>query len=100
MLSWASDESEPLWALPLEPWHQEKCPSTFADTANSRPMKGGGAGGASNAAGFLSRFVPNQGQGWAHMDLAAAYNGKATSTMPAGASGTGFRTISKALLSQ
>lgn len=100
MLSWASDESEPLWALPLESWHQEKCPSTFADTANSRPMKGGGAGGASNAAGFLSRFVPNQGQGWAHMDLAAAYNGKATSTMPAGASGTGFRTISKALLSQ
>lgn len=100
MLAWAEDELEPLWALPLETWHQEKCPSNFADTANSRAMKGGGAGGASNAAGFLSRFVPNQGQGWAHMDLAAAYNGNASNTMPAGASGIGFRTISKALLSQ
>ena len=100
MLTWAEEEFEPLWALPLEPWHQEKCPSNFADTANSRPLKGGGAGGASNAAGFLSRFVPEQGRGWAHLDLAAAYNGNSTNTMPAGASGIGFRTVCKALLSQ
>ena len=30
--------------------------------------------GASNAAGFLSRFVPNDGKGWVHIDLAAAFN--------------------------
>ena len=100
MLEWARAESEPLWPLPLEEWHQEKCPSNFADTANSRPVKGGGAGGASNAAGFLSRFVPDGGKGWAHMDLAAAYNGNSTNTMPAGATGIGIRTISRALLEQ
>jgi len=34
------------------------------------------------------------------LDLAAAYNGNGTNTMPAGASGIGIRTVSKALLSQ
>ncbi|WP_100658638.1 aminopeptidase PepB [Alteromonas flava] len=98
MLQWAAAENEKTWPLPLEPWHQEKCPSNFADTANSRPVKGGGAGGASNAAGFLSRFVGADGKGWAHLDLAAAYSGSATSTMPAGATGQGIRTIARALL--
>lgn len=98
MLSWAQQENERTWPLPLEPWHQEKCPSHFADTANSRPVKGGGAGGASNAAGFLSRFVdPSR---WAHLDLAAAYNANATNLMPAGGSGQGVRTIARALLAQ
>ncbi|MDF2177811.1 aminopeptidase PepB [Aliiglaciecola sp. CAU 1673] len=97
-LSYASEEREPAWPLPLEVWHQEQCPSPYADTANSRPVKGGGAGGASNAAGFLSRFVPNQGQGWVHMDLAAAFNNTATPLMPAGATAQGIRTIAKALL--
>ncbi|WP_088332680.1 aminopeptidase PepB [Lacimicrobium sp. SS2-24] len=94
----AEQENEPAWALPLEPWHQEMCPSAYADTANSRPMKGGGAGGASNAAGFLSRFAPPQGKGWIHMDLAAAFNGSATATMPAGATAQGIRTIAQTLL--
>ncbi|WP_100644359.1 aminopeptidase PepB [Alteromonas facilis] len=98
MLAWASDENELTWPLPLQLWHQEKCPSNFADTANSRPVKGGGAGGASNAAGFLSRFVGNDGKGWAHLDLAAAYSGTATNIMPAGATGQGIRTIARALL--
>ncbi len=44
--------NEPAWPLPLEKWHQDYCPSAFADTANSRVQKGGGMGGASNAAGF------------------------------------------------
>ena len=95
---YAELEQEPAWPLPLEFWHQEMCPSPYADTANSRPMKGGGAGGASNAAGFLSRFVPNQGKGWVHMDLASAFNNNATPTMPAGASAQGIRTIARALL--
>jgi PepB aminopeptidase len=96
-VEYAEQEDEPVWPLPLEKWHQNKCPSAFADTANSRPQKGGGGGGASNAAGFLSRFVTNEGKGWIHLDLAAAYNGKATDILPAGASGLGIRSIAKAL---
>ena len=99
-LGYANEENEPAWPLPLEKWHQEKCPSHYADTANSRAQKGGGAGGASNAAGFLSRFVSNDGQGWLHMDLAAAFNDSADAYTPAGASGMGIRTIAKALLSE
>ena len=98
ILSWAQQENERTWPLPLEPWHQEKCPSNFADTANSRPVKGGGAGGASNAAGFLSRFVDPSC--WAHLDLAAAYNANATNMMPAGGTGQGIRTVARALLAQ
>lgn len=94
----AKEENERVWPLPLEIWHQEKCPSNFADTANSRPQKGGGAGGASNAAGFLSRFVPENGKGWVHMDLAGAYNSSATAMMPAGATGSGIRTIARAII--
>ncbi|WP_286270228.1 aminopeptidase PepB [Thalassotalea hakodatensis] len=94
----AKAEGEPLWPLPLAPWHQEKCPSAFADTANSRTQKGGGMGGASNAAGFLSRFVPNDGKGWLHFDLAAAYNGSANSLWAAGATGMSIATIANLLL--
>ena len=91
----AQQVNEPLWQLPLEPWHQDKCPSAFADTANSRTQKGGGLGGASNAAGFLARFVGNEGQGWLHFDLAAAYNGSATELWGAGATGLGIATIAE-----
>ncbi|WP_448214220.1 aminopeptidase PepB [Colwellia sp. MEBiC06753] len=93
----ANQVNEPIWQLPLETWHQGKTPSSFADTANSRPIPGGGPGGASNAAGFLSRFVPNEGQGWLHFDLAAAYNGKATDIWAAGATGLSIDTIASVL---
>ncbi|MBF7073832.1 aminopeptidase PepB [Glaciecola sp. MH2013] len=98
VLASASATHEAHWPLPLMPWHQEQCPSPFADTANSRPMKGGGAGGASNAAGFLSRFVAEGGKGWVHIDLAAAYNRNGNELMPNGASGIGIRTIAHQLL--
>jgi len=91
----SSEVNEPVWRLPLEPWHQEKCPSAFADTANSTTTKGGGAGGASNAAGFLSRFVPNEGKGWLHCDLAAAYNGNGTALWAAGGTGQGIALIAE-----
>ncbi len=94
----SEQENELVWPLPLEKWHQDKCSSSFADTANSRAQKGGGAGGASNAAGFLSRFVANEGKGWIHVDLAAAYNHSATNLLPAGGSGQGIRGIARALL--
>lgn len=91
----AQQVNEPMWQLPLEQWHQDKCPSAFADTANSRPQPGGGAGGASNAAGFLSRFVENDGKGWIHLDLASAYNGSADGYWAAGATGLGIATIAQ-----
>lgn len=96
-LAIAEQENEALWPLPLASLHQETCPSHYADTANSRAQKGGGAGGASNAAGFLSRFVA-EGCQWLHFDLAGAMNANPTSTMPAGASGMGIRTIARLLL--
>ena len=94
----AREENERHWPLPLEPFHAHRCPSHFADTANSRAVKGGGPGGASNAAGFLSRFVPNNGQGWIHVDLASAYNDSPTPKWSAGGTGLGFRTIAAKLL--
>ena len=78
----ANATGEAIWQFPLEP-----------DTANSRTQKGGGAGGASNAAGFLSRFVGNEGAGWLHFDLAAAYNAEDSSLWAAGATGLGIATI-------
>ena len=93
----AEQVNEPAWPLPLEAFHQHNCPSPYADTANSRPQKGGGAGGASNAAGFLSRFVPDEGKGWLHVDLAAAFNSSATDTQPAGATAQGIRMLASLL---
>jgi len=94
----ADEQRELLWRLPLNQWHKDNCPSAFADTANSRPQKGGGAGGASNAAGFLLRFAPNNGAGWLHFDIAGAYHGSANGMWPAGATALGFRTIAATLL--
>ncbi|WP_293745632.1 aminopeptidase PepB [uncultured Paraglaciecola sp.] len=100
VLDYSEQEFEPSWCLPLEKWHQNKCPSAFADTANSKAQKGGGGGGASNAAGFLSRFVNDDGKGWLHIDLAAAYNASGTVYMPIGATAQGIRTIARALLEE
>ena len=100
VLEYSVQEFEPSWCLPLEKWHQYKCPSAFADTANSKSQKGGGGGGASNAAGFLSRFVNEQGTGWLHIDLAAAYNAGGSAHMPVGATAQGVRTIARALLEE
>ncbi|MCJ8271860.1 MAG: aminopeptidase PepB [Psychrosphaera sp.] len=97
MLGYAASEKENAWALPLEKFHANNCPSAYADTANSRPQKGGGFGGASNAAGFLSRFVANEGKGWIHMDLASAFNNNPNGLWSAGASALGIRTIARAI---
>jgi len=90
-------QSEGHWQLPLAPFHRGKCPSAYADTANSRPVKGGGPGGASNAAGFLSRFV-KESQAWLHLDLAGAFADSDGALFAAGATGLGLRTLSHALL--
>ena len=94
----AEKENEGAWQLPLEKFHRNNCPSAYADTANSRAQKGGGMGGASNAAGFLSRFVNEDGKGWLHMDLAGAFNGAGNGKYSAGATAMGVRTIARLLL--
>ena len=90
-------QHDPLWRLPLEPFHQDNCPSDFATTANSKPQPGGGVGGASNAAGFLSRFVDYQNKQWIHLDLAACYQDSGGSLFSAGATGRGIRNIAQFL---
>ena len=99
-LGYARQENERHWALPLEKFHRYKCPSLFADTCNSRPAPGGGTGGASNAAGFLSRFAPNDGNGWLHFDLSGAFHAADTNLYAGGASGLGVRTIARTLLEE
>ena len=99
-LGYAMQENELHWPLPLAKWHQNNCPSPYADTANSKPVKGGGPGGASNAAGFLSRFVPRNGQGWLHLDLAAAAQNNDTSLWAAGGTAVGVLTLARALMSE
>lgn len=89
----AKSEFDQSWRLPLTLQHQNNCPSFYADTANSKPMPGGGAGGASNAAGFLSRFLTNPESGWLHLDLAACYRDSANASWSAGATGRGVRSI-------
>lgn len=87
------------WQLPLAKFHQFECPSPYADTANTTAGKGG-VPGASNAAGFLSRFVPNGGQGWLHFDLAAVFQDNGNAMWSAGATGLGVQTIAQLLLEQ
>jgi PepB aminopeptidase len=94
LTSLGETHAEPFWRLPLAPFHSDNCPSPFAETANSRPQKGGGAGGASNAAGFLARFV-EPGIPWVHIDLSGAYHRNATATKPAGSSGMGVIAIAE-----
>jgi PepB aminopeptidase len=92
----AAAVGENVWPLPLDPWHRDTCPSAYADTANSRPVKGGGAGGASNAAGFLWRFVTPEAN-WLHIDLAAAFESSATGLFSAGATTHGVLTVAEIL---
>lgn len=56
--------------------------------------------GASNAAGFLSRFVPDEGRGWLHVDLAACFSENGDSLWAPGANTLGMRTIAHTLLAE
>ena len=51
----AKEESEGLWALPLDEFHRGMLPSNFADLSNI--SSGDYSPGASTAAAFLSYFV-------------------------------------------
>ena len=57
-------------------------------------------GGASNAAGFLSRFVPDEGRGWLHVDLAACFSENGDSLWAPRANTLGMRTIAHTLMAE
>ncbi|MDO8953386.1 MAG: aminopeptidase PepB [Gammaproteobacteria bacterium] len=99
-LQYAATQHELVWPMPLETWHRDNTVSYYADTANSRKVPMGGPSGASNAAGFLSRFVPNQGKGWLHFDLANAFQNEPSSLWGAGATAVTARTIAETLLQE
>ncbi|MGL5451731.1 MAG: aminopeptidase PepB [Aeromonas sp.] len=92
-LAAAKRENEQAWALPLEPWHASQLTSAFADLGNIAAAEG--CAGASTAAAFLSRFVRDEGKGWVHLDLAAAYQKSANDQWATGAKGHGVRTIAR-----
>jgi PepB aminopeptidase len=96
----AKNAHDPIWRLPLDSFHQDYCPSYYAMTANSRPQPGGGWGGASNAAGFLSRFIDEEQKKWAHFDLSASFKQAPDHLFAAGSTGRGIRTIAHLLLEQ
>lgn len=93
----AKQENEGLWPLPLESFHRDMLPSSFADLSNIG--SGDYLPGATTAAAFLSYFVDNYQKGWLHIDCAATYRKSASDRWAAGATGTGIRTLAGLLAS-
>jgi len=98
-IDYGNQVNEMNWQLPLAPFHMFECPSPYADTANTTAGRGG-MPGASNAAGFLARFVPNNGKGWLHFDIAACFQDSGNAKWSPGATGVGIETIAQILLSE
>ncbi|HRP70615.1 MAG TPA: leucyl aminopeptidase [Turneriella sp.] len=61
----AAVSHEPVWPLPVGPRYRKMLKSDIADINNV----GGRWGGASTAAAFLESFI-EEGQAWAHLDIA------------------------------
>ena len=85
-------EGERVWRLPLGPEYDKQLKSKFADMRNI----GGRAAGSITAAQFLQRFI-NDGQVWAHLDIAgvAWVEGEKAPTDPSWASGFGPRLLDR-----
>ncbi|MEO1660540.1 MAG: leucyl aminopeptidase [Pseudomonadota bacterium] len=85
-------EGERVWRLPLGPEYDRLLKSKFADMRNI----GGRAAGSITAAQFLKRFI-NDGQVWAHLDIAgvAWVEGQKAPTDPSWASGFGPRLLDR-----
>lgn len=96
VLAAAGAEDEKLWRLPLEALHLGQIGSPFADIAN---IGAEGTAGASTAAAFLAKFVPEtqRESAWLHLDLSGSYQPGATDLWAAGAKGHGVRTIARLL---
>ena len=85
-------EGERVWRLPLGPEYDRQLKSKFADMRNI----GGRAAGSITAAQFLQRFI-NEGQVWAHLDIAgvAWVEGEKAPTDPSWSSGFGPRLLDR-----
>ena len=79
-------EHDPLWRLPLWSGYDEMLKSDIADLINAPD---GGFAGATTAALFLRRFVPN-GIAWAHLDV-FAWRPTAKPGRPKGGDALGLR---------
>jgi PepB aminopeptidase len=94
-LSVAKQENEGLWPLPLDDFHRDMLPSSFADLSNI--SSGDYSPGATTAAAFLSHFVDNYQKGWLHIDCSATYRKSPSDRWAAGATGIGIRTLAGVL---
>lgn len=94
----AKEENEGMWQLPLEEFHRNMLPSSFAELANVG--SGQYSPGASTAAAFLSYFVDNYQQGWIHIDCSAAYRKSPSEKWAVGATGQGVKTVARILLDE
>jgi len=82
----AQRSGDPVWRLPLSEVHRTRMKGHVADLKNTGPRDGG----ASTAAGFLSRFA--EGVPWAHLDIAGmVWTDENRPTEPKGATGYGVR---------
>jgi len=96
LLDCANKGGEKLWRMPMFPEYESVLKSEIADTKNS----GGGKGGTTVAALFLSNFI-NKTTPWAHIDIAGtAVIDKPVAENPEGATGVGIRTLLNYLLSE
>lgn len=80
LMRFGSNESDPMWRLPLWPGYDEELSSKIADVNN---VSNSGFSGSIIAALFLKRFVTEAHQ-WVHLDL-YAWNGKERPGRPVGA---------------
>jgi leucyl aminopeptidase len=86
------DAGELAWQLPLPKEYESYLDSDIADISN---IGGGGKAGTITAGLFLKRFI-DEGQKWAHLDIAGVANneGKQKGVAPAkGGTGTAVRTL-------
>lgn len=80
---------EKLWRMPLDSAYKKEVEAKFSDLKNI----GGPYGGACTAAAFLEHFIED-GQAWAHMDIAGKMLQKGdTALTPMGGVGFGVRVL-------
>lgn len=82
---------EKLWRMPLDEAYRKEVESDIADLKNLGNL--GRYGGACSAAGFLEHFI-DEGQSWAHIDIAGTAWAKSSKTLvPKGGTGFGVRAL-------
>src|SRR5580698_2776410 len=86
---------ERVWQLPLDPFYDKMIRSKIADMKNI----GGANSGSITAAQFLLRFI-EEGQAWAHLDIAgvAWQDGEQKPTIPSWGTGWGVRLLNRLMI--